>query len=451
MHDALEMPDPLVIDAPARVAICPPGSKSITNRVLLLAALSRGTSIIQNALTDADDAQRMLTAIDTLGARVTQAPDGSLHIKGVAGRWKQPNAPARLNLGNAGTATRFLTAATLLADPDRPPLTIDGNERMRQRPIAELVDALRSIGARIDYQHNDGFPPLTVHPLLDPSASEVSFARTASGQYISAMMLLAPFLPDGLTTRFNEAPTSAAYIDMTLAVLRECGVNITGSPPDDVTIEPGGIEPFEFEVEPDASGAVPFWCAAALTKGLTVRTPGIRFTSSQSDARVPMVLRQIGASIEYDAGGCSVTGTGQLHAIDTDLSSMPDAAMSIAVVAAFAQGVSTLRGLRTLRVKETDRIAALHHELAKIEVEVEPFNTPDGDEAIRIVPPVGGLKPATDSDTIHFDTYDDHRMAMSMALVSLRRSHVVINDPDCVAKTYPAFWDDWETLYDAGA
>lgn len=451
MDDALQMPDPPALDAPARVVIQPPGSKSITNRAVLLAALARGTSTIHNALTDADDAQRMRTAVETLGAKVAVSPDNALQIKGVAGRWKQPRAGARLNLGNAGTATRFLTAAALLGDPSRGPVTIAGDPRMHERPIGKLVDALRSIGAQITYDQHDGFPPLTVHPLEAQTANEIAFARTPSGQFISAVMLLAPFLDQGLTIRFDREPTSRAYIDMTLAVLRECGATVRGMPPDDVSIEGGGMEGFEFEVEPDASGAVPFWCAAALTRNLTVRTPGIRFNSAQPDARVPMILRQMGASIEYDAGGCAVTGADNLRAIDIDLSQTPDAAMSIAVACAFAQGVSTLRGLRTLRVKETDRVAALQHELAKIEVEVEPFSTPDGDEGIRVVPPAGGLKPATHSDTLHFDTYNDHRMAMSMALVALRRSHVVINNPLCVAKTYPAFWDDFALLSEAGA
>src|SRR5690606_31041186 len=164
---------------------------------------------------------------------------------------------------------------------------------------------------------------------------------------------------------------------------------------------------------------------------------------TQSDARVPMLLRQVGASIEYDAGGCAVTGTGAVRALDADLSPMPDAAMALAAVACFADAPSTLRGLRTLRVREPGRVAALQTELARLGVDVEAFSPPDGDEAIRVVPPPGGVDTSPRAPRVVFDTYDDHRMAMSMALVALRRPNVEIADPGCVAKTYPGFWDDW--------
>ncbi len=452
-HD--EFPDPLPVPVigpgidPARVVIRPPGSKSITNRALLLAALARGTSTLINTLTDADDAQRMLAAINTLGARLVHTADGALQIRGVGGVWRQSKDGTRLNLGNAGTATRFLTAAALLGDADRGPIIIDGNERMRQRPIGELVEALRSIGARVEYDDAEGCPPLRVYPLGSPTVSEVSFGRTASGQFVSAMLLTAPFLESGLTLRFTEPPTSAAYIDMTLAVLREAGAAVSGAPPSDTTVEGGGLDAFEVEIEPDASGAVPFWCAAALINGLTVRTPGLHFTSTQSDARVPMLLRQMGASIAFDAGGAAVTGTGTLAPLDADLSAMPDSAMSLAAVACFADGPSTLRGLRTLRVKETDRIAALQTELARLGVSVEPFSTPDGDEAIRITPPDKPIDASARVKRIVFETYDDHRMAMSMALIGLRRPNVHIADPGCVDKTYPGFWDDFAAIIEA--
>ena len=457
------LPDPFPI-APisARrrfdVAIRPPGSKSLTNRALLLAALARGTSTLHNPLTDADDAKRMLAAIQALGAKVSTDPSAphTLHITGVGGQWQVGNEPITLDLGNAGTATRFLAAAAMLAPSGLGGgggVIIDGNARMRQRPIGELADALRSLGGRVEYLGQAGYPPIHIHP-ADPASlrSEATFARTASSQFISALMLIAPWLPGGLTVKFAEPPTSPTYIDMTAALLRRCGAQAKGATPGPVTVFPSGtreapgLNCFTYDVEPDASGATYFWAAAALCPGSHILVPGLWLEggagpcSLQGDARFARLLHRMGAAVEFTASGIAVRGPDSLYPITADLSDMPDAAMTLAAVACFAQGTSRISGLRTLRVKETDRIAAMVNELSKIGAKIEPFAAA-GDEGITITPAAGAT-----TDEVIFDTYDDHRMAMSLALIGLRRPGVSIRDPGCVGKTYPGFWQDLSRL-----
>jgi 3-phosphoshikimate 1-carboxyvinyltransferase len=456
------LPESLPISPASRpfdAVIRPPGSKSLTNRALLLAALAHGASTLRRPLVDADDARRMLDAVARLGAHVEIRGD-ALVVTGVGGRWRVGPEPVALDLGNAGTATRFLAAAAMLAPPGSGGVIIDGNARMRQRPIGELAGALDALGVRVRFLGAPGFPPLHVMP-ADPAAlgSEVSFARTASSQFVSALLLVAPWLPHGLTARFTEPPTSASYIDMTVALLRRCGAQAKCgdlSRPGAVTVFPSpdpsggapGLRGFTYDVEPDASGAAPFWAAAALVPGARVQVPGLWLEggagpcSLQGDARFVRVLHRMGAQVELAPGGLAVRGD-RLLGIEVDLSQMPDTAMTLAALACFADGPSRIAGLRTLRVKETDRIAALVAELSKVGARVEPF-ADGGDEGLVITP----IPPAqrAGGDEVEFETYDDHRMAMALALVGLRRRGVKIRDPGCVAKTYPAFWQDFARL-----
>ena len=457
------LPDPLPIAPISRsfdAVIRPPGSKSLTNRALLLGALASGTSTLHNPLTEADDARRMLAAIKALGATVTTNPSspGTLKITGVGGQWRVGAAPVTLDLGNAGTATRFLAAAALLALPASAGIIIDGNARMRERPIGELADALRALGGRVEFLGQLGFPPL--HILAADRAAlrnEATFGRTASSQFISALMLIAPWLPGGLTVKFSDPPTSPTYIDMTAGLMRRCGANVKGATPGPVSVFPGsdgtreqpGLSAFDYDVEPDASGATYFWGAAALCPGSRVLVPGLWLeggagpASLQGDARFVRLLHRMGAAVEFAPAGIAVRGPDSLLPIDADLSEMPDAAMTLAAVACFAAGTSRLTGLRTLRVKETDRIAAMVAELSKIGARVDAFASGD-DEGITITP---AAKPH--AGEIAFDTYDDHRMAMSLALIGLRRPGISIRDPGCVAKTYPGYWTDLARLQSA--
>ncbi len=475
-----ELPDPLPIPTLTRafdVAIRPPGSKSLTNRALLLAALAEGTSTLSGALVDADDAAVMIAALTTLGAKVEPDPADptTLHVTGVNGRWKlAPGANVTLDLHNAGTATRFLTAAALLAPGGAgTSITIDGSPRMRQRPIGELVDVIRAVGGRVEYLGTQGFPPLRVHG-LDPALTthvEARFGRTSSGQFISAMLMVGPWLGRRVGVHTLEKPTSAPYIEMTAQLMMRIGLE-----PDRLHAEHPGIRfaaiaydtrggggpyipGFELDIEPDASGATYFWAAAAIVPGATCRVDGLGRSSLQRDTQFTGVLDRMGARISGDDTSTTVRGEPHLRAVDVDLSDMPDTAMTAAVVALFASptpdnatATTTLRGLRTLRVKETDRLAALQTELTKLGAVVEIIAEGD-DESLRITPPkdlLGTpicLRPKF--PRVEFDTYDDHRMAMALSLVGLSRPNVWIRDPTCVAKTYPGYFADLARLYRA--
>lgn len=441
-----DLPDPLPIEPVEEGIRCtaglrPPGSKSLTNRALLLAALSDGESVLGNALTDADDTRRMIEALRTLGVGVEEPSRGRLLVSGVGGRFPKGG---KLFLNNAGTATRFLTGAACLSAE---PVVIDGNDRMRQRPIGELLDLLRRLDIVVDELGEPRRVPVRVHPRR-PVGGELEVGSTLSSQFISALMLVGPWMRDGLTLRFRGTATSPSYIVMTAGLLNVVGggVELVGNPLEGVRVEPGGLKGFTYPIEPDASGATYMLGAASILPGSTVRVMGLGARSLQGDARFADVLERMGVPVRYDDDSITCVGPERLVGVDADLSSMPDAAMTLASVASFAEGMTTIRGLKTLRVKETDRIAAMQAELGKVGVRVEVFEDND-DEAIRVVPPEGGMDCSADVERVVFETYDDHRMAMSLALIGLRRPNVAIADPGCVAKTYPTFWSDFTQLY----
>lgn len=453
-------PDPLPIPTLARpfdATIRPPGSKSLTNRALFLAALAGGDSTLRRPLIDAEDAEVMIAAVRTLGAEVTRVGE-DLHVTGVGGRWRPrqggspgPAAGVTLDVRNAGTATRFLAAGVLLSPV---PMTIDGNARMRERPIGELVDALRLLGVRAEYHGRAGCPPVVLTPpgvLAAPTpGSTVTLPTTMSSQVVSALLLVAPWLPGGLTVRLVGEITSKSYVAMTVGLLERLGAGVrTAHDLSVIRIGPAapgrGLPAFDYAVEPDASGATYFWAAAAITRGSACRVEGLDDRSPQADARFPDVLERMGVEVRRDADGVTCRGPVSLGPVMADLRDMPDAAMSLAVVASFAAGPSVLRGLRTLRVKESDRIEALRTELAKVGVRVQVDVRGDPD-AITLTPPSGGIDTTAAAAPVVFETYDDHRMAMSLSLVGLRRPGVSIRNPRCTAKTYPGFWADLDRL-----
>lgn len=460
------LPDPLPIPVvPRRIgraqtdaSIRPPGSKSLTNRALLLAALAEGESELGHPLLAADDAERMLAALRQLGATVEHGDGATLRVRGVGGRWRVPPEGVTLFLNNAGTATRFLSAAALLATG---PVTIDGNERMRQRPIGELVAALRELGATVEELGEPGCPPLKITPPAGnkPAVSEIVFEPTQSSQFISAVLLAAPFFPGGLTVRLVGTITSSAYVRMTVDLLDRLGAAVRTTEDLRLIRVNEGMHGFRYSVEPDASGATYFWAAAALLPGSIVRVEGLGEASFQGDADFPEMLERMGAQasiIEGDGqgtpgaiGAVAVEGPDRLGPLLCDMADMPDAAVTLAVCCAFARGPSIIRGVRTLRVKETDRIAALQTELAKVGVSVEADVHGDPD-VMTITPPEDGIDCSSNAPPVAFDTYDDHRMAMALSLIGLRRPGVVINDPGCVAKTYPGFFADLAKLYPSG-
>lgn len=445
---ALALPPVPRVPVPIPVHLRPPGSKSLTNRALLLAALAAGESTLTGALVDADDAQRMLAAVQNLGAKV--AVEGTtVRITGVAGRWKVPAEGVTIDLNNAGTATRFL-AASVLASPA--PITVTGNARMRQRPIGELIATLERLGVTAEYLGTPGCPPVRLTPSTEAgtvggaaAARTVEIPTTQSSQFISALLLVAAAVPGGLTVRLTGDITSASYIRMTIGQLDQLGVPVKCS--DDlrvirVTPPPGGLRRFVTDIEPDASAACFWWAAGALRPDRRIFVDGIPAKSLQGDADFPGVLESMGCTIHRKGDAIAVVGPEQLRPVMADLKDMPDAGPALSVVCAYATGRGVLRGVRTLRIKETDRIAAVATELAKVGSAVTGNLNNDPDA--MAVDPI----PADHAESpVAFDTYDDHRMAMSLALVSLRRGGITVNDPQCVAKTYPDYWRDWHRAF----
>lgn len=451
-HALSDLPDPLALPAPPahpfEITLRPPGSKSLTNRALLIAALADGESILYEPLLEAEDARAMIDCLNHLGVaieRTTHEGRAALRVIGVNGRLK---GNKQIDVRSAGTAARFLTAAATLADA---PVTITGSDQIKRRPIGDLVAMLRQLGVDIEEPERPGHLPLRVHPTKLPGG-ELRVPALQSSQFVSAIIMLAPWMKDGLELIFDAPPTSPTYIEMTLDLMRSVhGYEYAGSVGKghlSLPSEAGGggvgatIEGFPYDVEPDASGATYLFAAGALHPASKATVPLERDMSLQADARFPKHLRAMGALVEDTGDSCTVSAPSEpLKPITADLSDMPDAAMTLAVVAAFATGTSELRGLHTLRVKESDRIEAMRTELAKLNVTVEPFEheSLEGspDEGMRITPPDGGV---TGEEPVTFDTYDDHRIAMSLALVALRRANVRINNPACVAKTYPMYW-----------
>lgn len=431
--------------APLDLTIRPPGSKSITNRALLLAALCDGTSTLNHALIDADDAAKMLEAIAQLGASVDQSDPTKLKITGTAGTWKINPAHSTLDLNNAGTATRFLAASALLADR---PLTITGNERMQQRPIGQLATLLEQLGATIEYLNTQGCPPLRITPPNQLTANQITIGPTQSSQFITALMLIAVFLDNGLTISMPDGTTSASYVRMTIDLLDHLGVQIQHAENLSVIKIHPGLNPFDLDIEPDASGATYWWAAGTLLPKATLRVEGFDLAShsSQGDAQFPTLLEQMGCTLINANNTLACKGQTKLTPIICDMRDMPDAVMSLAAVASFTPGTTIIRGVKTLRVKECDRIAALQTQLGKLGVFVED-NLNGDEDALSITPPDRGVDCSPSCDPILFDTYDDHRMAMALSLIALRRPNITIDNPQCVEKTYPTYWAQFARLY----
>ncbi|HET7363621.1 MAG TPA: 3-phosphoshikimate 1-carboxyvinyltransferase [Burkholderiales bacterium] len=405
----------------ARGTVRLPGSKSISNRVLLLAALAAGETTVRGLL-DAEDTRVMREALERLGVPITERAD-ALTVHGAAGAFREKKAD--LFLGNAGTALRPLTAALALCEGE---YFVCGVPRMHERPIGDLVDALRAIGARIDYRGKPGFPPLTIHPAKVRVAAPVAVKGDVSSQFLSALLMALPLAGGEARIEVRGELISKPYVEITLNVMRRFGVAVERAGWSGFRI-PGArySSPGAIYVEGDASAASYFLAAGALGGG-PVRVEGVGRGSIQGDVRFAEVLEAMGARVRMDDGWIECAGRGRLAPIDMDLNHIPDAAMTAAVLALFADGPSRLRNIASWRVKETDRIAAMATELRKLGAQVE-----EGGDYLRITP--GALKSG-----VAIDTYDDHRMAMSFALLAMGGVPVRINDPQCVAKTFPDYF-----------
>ncbi len=401
-----------------------PGSKSMTNRALLIAALAEGVSELSGPL-NSDDTDVMREALVHLGVRVEISRD-TWRIYGVNGGLKKPRAP--LWVQNSGTSARFLTAATTLASG---PSELDGNARMRERPIEHLAKALRGLGGRVETLGDNGCPPVRILGGGLPGGSATIDGRQSS-QYTSAVLLAAPYAEHDVVLGFEQDElVSKPYVDITLQMMRDFGARADWlSDTLQIQVEAGaGYHGRPYAIEPDASSAAYPFCAAAIAGG-SVRITGVPQGSLQSDWRIVDLLERMGCGVERTEDGTQVTGSGRpLRALgEVDMNEMPDAALAYAVVALFADGPTRITNVGNLRIKETDRLAALETELRKLGAQATA-----GEDWLEIRP--APLRSAT------IDTYDDHRMAMSFSLAGLRVPGVVIRDPGCVSKTWPDYFE----------
>ena len=408
-----------------------PGSKSISNRTLLLAALAQGTTRIFDLLAS-DDTHVMLTALQTLGVKWEQVGDSREYlVHGANGRL--PVQQADLFMGNAGTAIRPLTAALAVLGGD---YTVHGVSRMHERPIGDLVDALNAVGARIDYTGEPGYPPLHIHRgRLHQEPLRVK--GNVSSQFLTALLMAAPLMAADRAVTIEVAGEliSKPYVEITLNLMRRFGVAVERSDWQSFTVAAGQKyrSPGALHVEGDASSASYFLAAGAIAGG-PVRVEGVGRGSIQGDVRFVEALQEMGAQVTLGDNWIEARSNGVLKAIDADFNHIPDAAMTIAVAALYADGPSTLRNIGSWRVKETDRLAAMAVELRKLGALVE-----EGGDMLRVTPPER-IRPAA------IDTYDDHRMAMCFSLASLdgaarKGAAIRINDPKCVGKTFPAYFE----------
>jgi 3-phosphoshikimate 1-carboxyvinyltransferase len=414
-----------------------PGSKSISNRILLLAALADGETTVHDVL-ESDDTHHMLEALRKIGVTCRAIGERSVSVGGAGGAF--PVKQAELFLGNAGTVFRPLTAVLALMGGN---YLLSGVPRMNQRPIGDLVDALRSLDANIEYLGEPGFPPLAIRPAHIRAGGTVRVRGTVSSQFVTALLMAAPLTRARTLVLVEGDLVSKPYVDITLNTMRRFGVAVARDGWSRFTIPEASryVSPGDIHVEGDASSASYFLAAgtiSGLRGGGPVRVNGVGRASIQGDVRFTEILERMGASITMgdswiEAGaGPEAVQRGTLKAITADFNHIPDAAMTAAVAALFADGPSTLRGIGSWRVKETDRIAAMAKELRKLRAIVE-----EGSDYLRITPPQSSLL----NPGVAIDTYDDHRMAMCFSLVALGGVTVRINDPGCVAKTFPEYFD----------
>jgi 3-phosphoshikimate 1-carboxyvinyltransferase len=410
--------DPLPVepvDGPLDATVELPGSKSITNRALVCAALATGPSTLSGWL-EADDTEAMVQALRTVGVDVAVRPDGVL---GVGSDGPLP-VPAEIDARQSGTTSRFLLPVLAL---DGTPRRVDGDEQLRARPMGETFEALRALGATVTEHGKDGYLPVTVQGPL--RGGEVELAGDVSSQFLSGLLLAGPAMPAGLRAWLRTPLVSRPYVDMTVAVMAAFGAEVDA---DDRgwSVAPGGYRGIDFVVEPDASAASYAWAAAVVTGG-RVTVPGLARGALQGDVAFAEVLASMGAEVTWHEDAITVGAGSALRGVDVDMAQISDTVPTLAVVAALAAGPTTIRNVGFIREKETDRIAAPVAELRRCGIDATA--TDDG----MVIRP-GPLRPAV------FDTYRDHRMAMAFALLGLVAPGMAVRDPGCVAKTFPGYW-----------
>ncbi|MDH2998597.1 3-phosphoshikimate 1-carboxyvinyltransferase [Pasteurellaceae bacterium LFhippo2] len=410
-----------------------PGSKSLSNRALLLAALAKGTTKVTNLL-DSDDIRHMLNALKALGVNYQLSEDKTVcEVEGIGGAFQWQNGLS-LFLGNAGTAMRPLAAALCLKGKEEAEVILTGEPRMKERPIKHLVDALRQAGASVQYLENEGYPPIAIRN-TGIQGGKIQIDGSISSQFLTALLMSAPLSEGDMEIEIIGELVSKPYIDITLAMMKDFGVSVSHDNYQTFIVKGNQsyISPKKYLVEGDASSASYFLAAGAI-KG-KVKVTGIGKNSIQGDRLFADVLEKMGAKITWGDDFIQAE-QGELKGIDMDMNHIPDAAMTIATTALFAEGETVIRNIYNWRVKETDRLSAMATELRKIGAEVE-----EGQDFIRIQPLA-----LEQFQHAEIETYNDHRMAMCFALVALSNTPVTILDPKCTAKTFPTFFAEFEKI-----
>lgn len=418
LDQALQIP---TVDGPVSGTVKLPGSKSYTNRVLPLAALASGRSTIHGVL-DSDDTRYMVAALEQLGIDISA--DWSAETVTVSGSdGSIPNPSAELYLGNSGTSMRFLTALAALGHGR---YRLDGVERMRSRPVGPLLEGLQALGVNARSEAGNGCPPAVIEA-IGIEGGPVTMNGSLSSQYFTALAMVMPYATSPVDLRVEGDLVSKPYLDITASAMAAFGVTLNHENYERFWVTPGQrYSGRDYDVEPDASSASYFFALAAVTGGsITVR--GLPWTSAQGDLKFVEVLERMGCTVERGAD-VTVTGPDRLSGVDIDMNAISDTVMSLAAIAPFAAGPVTIRNVEHIRHKETDRISAIATELGKMGIQVD-----ERADGLTIHP--GSPAPAV------VETYDDHRLAMAFAITGTRAAGIRIQDPGCVSKTVPGFWD----------
>lgn len=409
---------------PVNAGIHVPGSKSLTNRALICAALAKGESTLNNA-SDSDDTSLMRNGLNQLGVLVRKKDD-TLIVEGTGGKVYAPKFP--IPVGNAGTTLRFLLSLAALA-PGK--TVLDGGERMAARPIDDLTSSLAALGTEV------GFSPHQARYVVNGGSfvgGKTKLDASKSSQFLSSLLMVAPYATEDVQIEVAGEISSAPYVQLTLQVMREFGVNVEHLAGDCFVVRAGQrYIPTSFAVEADASSATYFLAAAALCSG-DILVEGVRRDTLQADANFVNILHQMGCRIEHEERGVRLNSNGRLQGVDVSMNSMPDAVPTLVVTALFAEGTTRIRNISHLRHKESDRLHAMETELKKLGAEISVY-----DDRVDINPSIlsGGV----------LDTYDDHRLAMAFALIGLKVDGVKIDNPACVRKSFPQFWTEFDKLY----
>jgi 3-phosphoshikimate 1-carboxyvinyltransferase len=429
MSNAKTFPTELEIkplEHPINATVTPPGSKSYTNRALPIAALANGSSLLTGALFS-DDTYYMTKALLELGFEVvSDEPANTFKVQGLAGR--VPRDSAKVFIGNSGTTARFLTPLMALGHGS---FELDGVPAMQKRPIQPLLDALNTLGAQASSLQNTGCPPIRIEA-SGLRGGTVAMRGDLTSQVFSALLMSAPYFENGITLEVEGELVSKPYLEVTSQTMRAFGVDLEIDNFERFTVKPGEYTATNYAVEPDASAASYFFAAAAVTGGRVV-VPGLGSNSLQGDLNFVRVLEQMGCTVNQSATQTEVIGTLNLRGVEVDMSQISDTAQTLAAVAPFASSPTRMTGIGFIRRKETDRIGAVVRELQRLGINA--IEEPDG----MIIHP-GTPKPA------RIETYDDHRMAMSFAVLGLRTKGITILEPGCVSKTFPEFFEVLENL-----